>query len=386
MSQAPLIIIGSGLAGYMLAKEWRKLDAQTPLIIVTADDGGFYSKPLLSTALTQHKAPEQLLVSAAKAMAEELNARMITHTQVTAIDPVALTITLNGLESLKFAKLVLACGAAPVAPPLTGAAAQIFQTVNSLCDYRRFREWLGARKHIVILGAGLVGCEFANDLLNAGFAVTVIAPDRYPLEATLPAAVGNVLQKQLAAAGLAWRLGECAVNMEPHDGGVCITLSSGQEIFADGVLSAIGLRPRLELARNAGITVNRGIVVDRWHRTNFPEIFALGDCAEVDGLVQMYVAPLLQSARALAKILAGGHEPVHFPVMPVVLKTPALPLVFYSPPPQIAGEWRLEGEGAHLRALFHDESGQLRGFALAGDKIRDKMPLAKQLLLYSQSA
>lgn len=380
----PLVIIGSGLAGYMLAKEWRKLDTQTPLIMITADDGAFYSKPLLSTALTQQKNPDQLAMTSAEAMAQELNAKIYCQSVVTAIDPLENIITFNQ-QTLKFSRLVLACGAETITPQLTGDAVDEMQTVNNLGDYRKFRQWLSGKKHIAILGAGLVGCEFANDLVNTGHTVTLIAPDTHPLMTVLPAPVGRVLQDLLAKQGVIWQLGHLATAVNHRGQQYVITLANQQEILVDGVFSAVGLRPQTNLARRAGIIVNRGIRVNRLLQTNFAHIFALGDCAEIDGLVQMYVAPLLQSARALAKILAGGHEPVHFPVMPIVLKTPVLPLVFMPPPAEVIGEWRIEGEDHHLRALFHDASGQLRGFVLAGEKIRDKMTLAKQLpLIFSE--
>ncbi len=380
-SNAPLIIIGSGLAGYMLAKEWRKLDTATPLTIITADDGGFYSKPLLSTAFAQHKQPDQLMVASAEVMAQELTATILCWSKVTAIDPVAQHIIINEQTSLEFSRLVMACGAEIIHPPLTGDAVTDVQTVNTLCDYRHFRQWLSGKKHVAILGAGLVGCEFANDFINAGYAIDIIAPDPYPLAALLPEPAAKLLQDLLGKQGIQWRLGHVAKSVARRNQQVAITLSNDQELLVDGVFSAVGLRPQLSLAKSAGIQVNRGIVVNRWQQTNFPAIFALGDCAEVAGVVQMYVAPLLQSARALAKILTGGHEPVHYPAMPIVLKTPALPLVFSAVPPGIVGEWHVEGEGHHLRVLFHDQAGQLRGFVLAGDKIRDKLPLAKQLPL-----
>jgi rubredoxin-NAD+ reductase len=376
----PLVIIGSGLAGYMLAKEWRKSDTQSPLIIVTADEGDFYSKPLLSTALSQQKTPEQLVVNSAEIMSQELQAKILCHTVVSSIDPLN-NIIHHSQGSCAYSQLVLACGAQVNSPCLSGDAAFDVPSVNSLSDYRRFRQWLAGKKHIVLLGAGLVACEFANDLVNAGYQVSVVAPDAYPLSAVLPSAVGEILQKFLAQAGVNWRLGKKAVAVTRQSPGVRLILEDNQQLHADGVFSAIGLRGQVDLARSAGILVNRGIRVNRWLQTNFSNIYALGDCAEVDGQMQMYVAPLLQSARALAKILTGGNEPVHYPAMPVVLKTPVLPLVFSPPPSGVIGEWRLEGEGHHLRALYHDLNGQLRGFVLAGDKIRDKLSLAKQLPL-----
>ncbi len=373
-----LIIIGTGLAGYMLAKEWRKLDQETPLIMVTMDDGGFYSKPLLSTALSQQKTADQLVINNVKGMAEELNANILTLSTVTGIDSKQKTITVDDKQSLSFSQLVLACGANPISPFINGDAADEIKQVNHLQDYRRFREWLKDKKELLILGAGLVGCEFANDLSKAGYQVKMIMPEQAPMATFLPEKIGRLLQGALHQQGVEWNPGELVVSMRRQGQKIAVSLSSEKILSVDGVLSAVGLRPALQLAQKSGIEVNRGIVVNRWLQTSVPNIFALGDCAEVDGIVSLYVAPLLQSARALAQILAGGKEPVHYPAMPVVVKTSCFPLVFLVPPQGVIGKWHFEGEGNNLRALFYDDQGQLRGFALAGNTIRDKMSLAKQ--------
>ncbi len=375
-----LVILGSGLAGYMLAKEWRKLDNHSPLVIITHDDGSFYSKPLLSTALTQKKSPKQLIIADHQTMAADLNATIYTHAPVTAIDPRNNTVTFNQ-QSLSFSRLVLACGAQKIPPPLCGDAVDDVYSVNNLSEYQGFCDWLTNKKKLAILGTGLVGCEFANDLTNDGYQVTMIAPENHPLAMVLPSSIGHLLSQALTNNGVTWQLGHLAVEVNHHGQQYDLILSNGEHLNVDGVFSAIGLRPNIGLAKQAGILVNRGIVVNRWLQTNYPYIFALGDCAEVDGQVQMYVAPLLQCARALAKILNGGSDPVHYPVMPIVVKTPAFPLIFSAPPDNNMGEWHLQGEGSDLSALFHDHSGQLRGFVLVGNKIRDKMALAKQLPL-----
>ncbi len=374
----PIIIIGTGLAGYMLAKEFRKCDQHTPLEIITASDGRFYSKPLLSTALTQNKTADCLAVFSATEMAEQLHATVHTHTVVKKIDPKNKIVFTD--KEIPYERLVLALGAQTITPPLEGNAVKEMVSVNDLQDYAKFREWLQGKKHIAILGAGLVGCEFANDLINVDIKVDIVAPERAPLTRFVPDAIGAALKIAMADKGVSWHLGHLATCVDRSEQGVKITLDDGSFVEAEGVLSAIGLRPSIELAKQAGLAVHQGIQVDRCLQTSDPHIYALGDCAEVDGVVKQYVAPILQCARALAKILAGGREPVHYPTMPIVIKTPACPVVS-CPPPDVAGEWNLEGEGSHLSALYHDVDGQLRGFALVGDKVRDKMPLAKKLPL-----
>lgn len=254
--QLPLVIIGSGLSGYMLAKEWRKLDTQTPLVIITEDDGAFYSKPLLSTAFTQQKTPEQLVVMDAARMRQELTAEIYTETLVTGIHPSEKTITIQtqGAKSqvLGFSQLVLACGAEPIKPVLTGDANSEILQINNLCDYRYFRQWLSDKKHLTILGCGLVGCEFANDLLNAGYQVTLVAPDYYPLMSVLPKEVGIVLEKLLSQQGATWRFGIRSESVNRRGSQFEVQLSTGQAFLTDGVLSAIGLRPEIDLAKNRG--------------------------------------------------------------------------------------------------------------------------------------
>ncbi len=378
MSGKGIVIIGSGLAGYMLAKEFRKLDTATPLTIITASDGRFYSKPLLSTAMTQNKTADALAMNDAADMQAQLNARIETHAVVSSIDAVKQEVIV-GDKAIPYERLVFACGAETISPPLMGDAVGDVRSVNDLEAYAEFRQTLAEKKRIAILGSGLVGCEFSNDLINAGYDVNVIAPDHYPLAALVPERVGQVLQAALKDKGVAWHLGQLATDVNRVDARYAVTLGNGETVEADLVLSAIGLRPSCNLAESAGVEINRGIVVDRYLRTSVPTIYALGDCAEVVGHVKQYVAPLLQCSRALAKTLAQADEPVHYPSMPVAIKTPACPVVVSPVPAALEGEWQYEGEGANLQALFYDQEGQLRGFALVGDKVRQRMALAKQL-------
>ena len=203
MKNQSVVIIGSGLAGYLFAKEFRKLDATTPLEIVTANDGAFYSKPLLSTALTNKKSVEELAVYSADEMASQLRAKIHTATRVEFIDPHSETI-ITPTKKIGYQKLVMACGSQAVAPSLKGDAIADIHSVNDLAAYGKFRQWINNKKNIAVLGAGLVGCEFANDLMNAGFKVEVIAPDAYPLAKFVPQRVGYVLQQALSEKGVNW--------------------------------------------------------------------------------------------------------------------------------------------------------------------------------------
>ncbi|MDH1158052.1 FAD-dependent oxidoreductase, partial [Pseudomonas otitidis] len=156
-------------------------------------------------------------------------------------------------------------------------------------------------------------------------------------------------------------------------------LSDGTHLSCDLVVSAVGLRPRTALAAAAGLDVNRGVVVDRELRTSHANIYALGDCAEVDGINLLYVMPLMASARALAQTLAGTPTAVSYGPMPVTVKTPACPLVVSPPPRGLDGEWTVEGAGADIKALCRDASGHLLGYALTGAAVQEKLALNREL-------
>jgi rubredoxin-NAD+ reductase len=381
MQKKSIVIIGSGLAGYMLAKEFRKLDTQTPLQIITANDGRFYSKPQLSTALTAKKAADTLAMASATDMAKQLSAEIRTQTKVSRIDAENQCIYVNDSEEkINYSKLVLACGADIIKPPLVGNAVDAVYSVNDLEDYALFQKKLQNNKHIAILGAGLVGCEFANDLANVGHKVEIIAPSSYPLDTLLPFEIGNLLQNALTENGVTWHLEQLVTSVDHVDQQLMLTLGYQQKLPFDVVLSAIGLKPHVDLAMTADIKVGKGIIVDGYLQTSAANIYALGDCAEVNGLVMLFVAPLLNCARALAKTLAQENTLVEYPAMPVVIKTPACPIVVCPPPRNVEGDWTITGIGRDLKALFYDnEHKQLRGFALTGKAVAEKLSLMKEL-------
>jgi rubredoxin-NAD+ reductase len=176
-----------------------------------------------------------------------------------------------------------------------------------------------------------------------------------------------------------FHFGPLAKAVHRNGDGVRVELSDGNSVQADIVLSAVGLRPRVALAKDAGLQVNRGIVVDRHLRTSNDDIFALGDCAEVEGYVLPYILPLMASSRALAKTLAGEPTEVSYGVMPVTIKTPACPTVVCPPPHGTEGAWQCEGEGLDIKALFRDRTGTLYGYALTGAACSEKQSLNKEL-------
>lgn len=376
----PITIIGTGLAGYTLAREFRKLDKNIPLRLITADEGHFYSKPMLSNAFAQNKTPTSLVITQCDKMAQQLNAEIFTHSPVTQIHPQHNSLEIND-QSFTYSQLVLAWGADPIQVPLSGNAFDKVFIVNNLADYARLHAALQSKKNprITIMGAGLIGCEFANDLQPAGYEVTLVDPAPTILGRLVPSMIGQVLQQALEQLGVRFRLGTTVSNIDQIDNGYQLTLADGSRLETDFILSAIGLRPKTDLAAIAGLEVKRGIVVNRYLQTSQANIYALGDCAEVVGLVLPFVMPIMNAARALANTLAGQASEVQYPAMPVVVKTPACPLVISPPPVGIAGEWQIEGDGQDIKALFYTSAKQLVGMALAGKKVAEKQSLTKEL-------
>ena len=373
-----VVIVGAGLAGYTLAREFRKLDADTPLIIICADRGHCYSKPLLSTGFAKNKHAEELATADAATMAEQLGARILTRTQVSAIDPAQRTL-LAGDETIAYRDLILAVGAEPIRAPLEGDAADTILTLNDLEDYARLREQAAGKGHMTILGAGLIGCEIANDMASAGYQVELVAPSEQIMPTLLPADAAAALQAQLQTLSVRMHLGRVVSRLDRDGERMSATLSDGQRLETDLVLSAIGLRPRIELAQAAGLQVGRGIVVDRLLRSSDAHIYALGDCAEVEGLNLLYVMPLMTCARALAKTLAGTPTPVSYGAMPVTVKTPVCPVVVAPPPAAPEGNWRVQGEGSDIHAEYRCAKGSLLGYALTGAAVQNRLALTREL-------
>lgn len=374
----PIVIIGTGLAGYQLAREFRKISQDIPLILITSDDGRYYPKPELSTALTRGKSFDTLTTATADKMATQLNATIHTNSHVSAIDSTQHLIFIND-QAITYEKLVLACGAEVINPQLKGDAANEVFSINHIYHYTAFQERIKNKKIIAILGAGLIGCEFANDLSNAHYQVHVITPAKTPLDLLVPEKIGKILQNALEENNVHFHF-ECTANrVDKTNTGYLLELSNGNELEADFVLSAIGLKPHTALAATAQIKINRGILVNRFLETSVKDIYALGDCAEVEGHVLPYITPILNCSKALAKTLAGEPTAVEYPAMPVVVKTPVHPIVVCPPPKNMVGRWEIETQDDSIRALFYNQQQQLYGFILTNKTVKERSILVKQM-------
>jgi rubredoxin---NAD+ reductase len=368
---APVIIIGAGMAAYGLARELRKLDKATPLMVVTGDAGHAYSKPMLSNAFALGRVPAALVQARAGDIAATLDLTVLANTWVTAIDHAAHEIdTSEG--RFAYSKLVLALGAEPVRLPLAGDAAGEVMSVNDLQDYALLRERIdavGGRARVALIGAGLIGCEFADDLAGAGHQVTLIDPHPRPLAALAAPALSDALLRAWDKRPITLKLGTVASSVKRGAACFNVRLADGATVAADVVVSAVGLRPSIALAQQSGIATGRGIRIDDHGRTSVADIYALGDCAEYSvgeaSVVMPYVAPMLAAARAIAATLAGVPTPIALRQEAVLVKTSSCKLALLPPPAGTQGSWSTVHQSDSIVARFHDRHGVMRGFGLS---------------------
>ncbi|MDH0032252.1 MULTISPECIES: FAD-dependent oxidoreductase [unclassified Acinetobacter] len=362
----PIVIIGSGHAGYQLALALRKQSQDVSITVFTADDGAIYSKPALSNALALGKDGDSLVRETALSWEKHLNVRVYPHTKVTQIDRANKKIQ-TSIGEYPYGRLVLATGATPIVVPIQGDTSAVL-SVNDLADYRHFRQQLTGKQHVTVLGDGLIGCEFANDLAVHGIQVSVVGLGQWAMQRLIPQPLGNALQQALSQLGVEWKLQNSIHSILAVNNRYQVTLQGGQQFETDLIVSAVGLRPNIALAQTAGLDTARGILTGLDHCTSDASIFALGDCAEVNGQWTPYIAPINQAIPALTDNLLGKNQTTQLQDSPVIVKTPVLPLSLL--PAMSEGEWRIEQQNDEWAAGFYDATGKLTGFALLGRQLQ----------------
>lgn len=326
-----VVIVGAGIAGWSVAEVIRQQAPDIPLLLISACEGLSYPKPALSTALASGKSIEDLIEQDAISKAAGLGIEVRTETRVLKIDTKKkrLTTVKGGIQ---YGKLILALGAHQRELPITGDAADTIMCVNDLMTYRKLRQRLeqGVR-HVTILGAGLIGCEFSEDLTTGGYQVTVVDPAAYPLTNLLPEETAQELHHRLQEKGVCWHFGTTLDSMEHSDKRIRMILNNGDAFETDLVLSAAGLVANTHLAEKAGLDVNRGICTNLLMQTSGSDIYAIGDCAEVEGQIFSYIEPIRRQAETIAADICGVMKPFKAKPPLVRVKTPSFPLTIVSP-------------------------------------------------------
>lgn len=366
-----VVIIGSGIAGWTVAERLRARDPERPIALITADDGCIYPKPALSMAIGQGRGADDLVEFSGPDKAEELGVTLQANTRVMGVKPKDRRL-LTSKGNVKYGTLVLALGASQRRRVFEGDAADDILRVNDLASYRRMRDKLnGGSRHVTLIGAGLIGVEFAEDLHAGGHYVTLLDLGDQLLGRLAPPPVAGRLLEVLKPHGIDFCPG-VSLSALDHDGeGYRASLTNGDALHTDLVISAMGLAPNIELAKKAGLLVNRGIhATPADMRTSDPHIFAVGDCAEVDGRSYFYIEPIKRQAEAAAAAICGDSAPFERRPTSIRVKTPSLALNLCPPDLSVAdlGRWVLEGEnGAACRMAFMVQ-GKMAGYALSGSE------------------
>ncbi|ATJ91826.1 rubredoxin [Acetobacter senegalensis] len=350
-----IVILGGGTAGWSVARKLRELDATVPITLVTACSGDIYTKPELSVALSRNLTHEKLRKETGLQAAARLNIRLMAETVAVGLDASRRSLrTTRG--ALRYKSLVLAQGARPITLP--SLPANVVWRINTLDAWLGLRAQIGSQsRRIVIVGAGLVGCELAEDAATAGHDVTLIAQGPYPLESLLPSQAGMLLQQRLRQCGVTIITNTTVDIVKPSPAGKTIILSSGDKCDAEIVISTIGLETNLRLAHMANLQTKQGIIVDEATlRTSNPSIYALGDCISLNGQTCRYIAPIAAQADAIAHSILGlPHAGYQHTSPPIRLKSRIMPLELRGTPDPRA-EWDVV-EATPFRLLMRQKQG-----------------------------
>lgn len=324
-----IVIVGYGMAGSRLAAELQARGGDRKVTVLGAEPHRAYNRIMLSTLLAgKIDEPD---VELAEVVGHGVDVR--TAVAVTAIDRAAGEVCTDDGDRIGYDHLVLATGSRAIVPPLPGLDPLPERVVpfRTLDDCRRILTAARGARSALVLGGGLLGLEAARGLAARGLDVTVVHPIGHLMERQLDPAAGAVLVDTLAGLGVRTRLGVTATGVAADADGVRLDLADGDSLAADLLVLSCGVRPDTALAAAAGLTVERGIVVDDRMRTSDRRISAIGDCAQHDGTLTGLVAPAWAQARVVAQVLAGDD-----------------PLVRYRPRPMVT---RLKAAGIDLAAM-----------------------------------
>lgn len=317
--EAGIVIVGAGTAGWAMAGAIRELDAKVPVTMVTDCSGDLYDKPLLSVAMAKALTGAALVKETGAVAARRLGVRLVPDTFAISVTPGTRTVrTTRG--TLPYDHLVLAHGARPrmdeYLPP------SLCWAINDLRCYTKFRQALGDPKRpqrIAIVGAGLVGCEMANDLALGGHTVVLIDVAQRPLASVVTPAESAELLAAWAALPIAFIGGTRIRRVTRQGRAIAIEASGGVAVEANHVLSATGLQTPSRLAESAGLAWNNGIAVDPGTLvTSVENVHALGDCISIEGRPLRFIEPIARQARVIASRLRGRTHLAYEHLQPVI--------------------------------------------------------------------
>ncbi len=321
-----LVIIGNGMApGRMLEHLFEKAPGRFAVTIFNAEPRVNYDRIMLSPVLSGEKTFEQIVIHGDSWYIRN-GVTLYKGVRIAAVDRAAKTVTSDGGLVESYDRLVIATGSVPVILPVPGHNLPGVLTYRDLDDVGAMMLAAKARGRAVVIGGGLLGLEAAAGLAEQGMQVTVIHLMPTLMERQLDSAAGYLLKNAIEQRGIRVLTGASTKAITGSSRVEAVELEDGTSIPADLVVMAVGIRPNAGLAKIAGLTVNRGIVVDDQMRSSDPDVFAVGECAEHRGVSYGLVAPLYEMAGVLAKTLAGESAAYEGSVTATKLKVTGIDL------------------------------------------------------------
>jgi NADPH-dependent 2,4-dienoyl-CoA reductase/sulfur reductase-like enzyme/nitrite reductase/ring-hydroxylating ferredoxin subunit len=270
-----IVIVGGGAAGFAAAEMLRREQYAGSLVMLSNDSAAPVDRPNLSKDYLAGTAPEDWVPLRPQSFYADNRIDLRLNADVKAIDPRSREVALADGSKIGFDRLLLATGAEPVRLPIPGAAAPHVHTLRSLADSRAIIERAKGARRAVVIGGSFIGLEVAASLRNRDIEVHVVAPEARPMERILGPQLGDFIRALHEEHGVIFHLGETATAVDASH----VTLKSGAKLPADVVVLGVGVQPRLSLAEDAGLTVDRGVSVNTYLETSAPGIFAAGDIA-----------------------------------------------------------------------------------------------------------
>ena len=301
----PLVIVGNGMAAARLVDELSRVALGRYAIAVIGDEPRLaYNRVLLSSVLAGETASHEIELRPASWW-QDRGVTLKYGCSASEIDIGRRELKIENDESIAFSKLILATGSAPLRLNVPGADLSGVHTFRDSRDVDLLLTLAAQKKRVVVVGGGLLGLEAAYGLAKAGAPVTLIHLMDRLMERQLDAPAADLLKSLVERKGIAVLLNANTARIDGESRVEGVELADGRRIDADAVIFAAGIRPNTALAKEAGISVNRGIVVDDHLQTSAPDVFAIGECAEHRGTCYGLVEPAYEQARVLAQHLAG---------------------------------------------------------------------------------
>ncbi len=306
MKKLKLVMIGNGMAGVRTLEELLKLSSELyDITVFGAEPHTNYNRILLSPVLAGEQTFAEIVLNDLS-WYQEHNITLLLNRKVVAIDRVKRRVIAADGSSADYDRLLIATGSTPFMPPIPGNTLPGVMGYRDIADTQSMIDTARTHRHAVVIGGGLLGLEAANGLMLRGMHVTVVHIGEWLLERQLDKTSGQLLQAALEQRGLHFRLGEqTQALLDTGTGRVgSVQFKNGEIIPADLVVMATGIRPASELAEQAGLPCNRGILVNDTLQTYDPRIYAIGECASHRGIAYGLVAPLFEQAKVCANHLA----------------------------------------------------------------------------------